>query len=505
MADTHKSARHVASLVAVVVIVLATTYVGSRLRSPQASPTPGPSPAQTTVAQTTPTPYLPFDMPTAPTERKVFAHYVPWFPISPDNLPADRDYYTLQYMRPNGENGVHVAYGGYIRDRPMPRRPLDDPDWQFVDIQTEVDQARSIGIDGFAVDIVDLKIYQKCIDNLLRAAQIRGDFTIQITPDMSGRYGDSDEADFAGEFAQILNHPAAHRLDDDRVVLAPFFAERKSPQWWTKVLDILRTTYRTDVAFVPTFLDAHVNLEAFAPISYGFGNWGTRNPDVVNPFDTSPGSPVDLVRRAHRLGKIWMQPVAYQDNRPRNGVYEESQNGVTDRNGWQIATDQQAEWVQLVTWNDYAETTAIAPSVKHGWRMLDRAAHQLSRYKFGFGPTVMRDAVYVSHRTQPFAARPVYPETLLMKNIGGAPSRDTVEVETYARAPSEVIAMIGENSYRCAAPQGYGVCTFPAALGPVRIGMYRDGVAQSDVESPFPVTDSPQVQDLQYVVAGGLR
>jgi hypothetical protein len=35
--------------------------------------------------------------------------------------------------------------------------------------------------------------------------------------------------------------------------------------------------------------------------------------------------------------------------------------------------------------------------------------------------------------------------------------------------------------------------------------MYRDGVAQSDVESPFPVTDSPQVQDLQYVVAGGLR
>ena len=60
--------------------------------------------------------------------RKVFAHYIPSFPISIDNKDSDQDYYATQYLTVRGENGIHAAYGGYLRDRPLPRAVSDRTD-----------------------------------------------------------------------------------------------------------------------------------------------------------------------------------------------------------------------------------------------------------------------------------------------------------------------------------------------------------------------------------------
>jgi hypothetical protein len=463
-------------------------------------------PARYVIQPTLSTPYLPFDMPSGGTTKKVFAHYVPWVTISIDNQPYQRDYYTTQLSTPHGEGGVHAAYGGVIRDRPLPRDPINDPNWRNIDLCTEITQAKSVGIDGFAVDALVPASQSDAVSRVMDAAQTVGEFSIQVTPDMTGAFGSNyDEAAFAAEFAPYLRHAAAQRLTDGRVVFGAFYAERKPATWWQNVLNILRDTYQLNVAFVPTFLDALPNLSAFAPFSYGLSNWGTRNPSVVSPTDTAEGSPVDLVRRAKALGKLWMQPVAFQDNRPRSGVFEESQNAVTNRNGWQIAISQQAEWVNLITWNDYAEMTAVAPSVKHGWRILDMDAYQIARYKFGVDPPILRDAVYVSHRMQPHAAHPTFPETLLMRNIAPTPARDAVEVEAYSRAPSMVVAVIGGSLQTCNVPAGFGVCTFGLAPGGITVRLYRSNVDQVVVQSPYQVTNTPYVQDLQYVVAGGLR
>jgi len=155
------------------------------------------------------TPYLPFDMPIGETDRLVFAHYVPWMPISLDNLPADRDYYTTQYLNPYGEGGAHVAYGGLVRDRPLPRDPISDPNWRFLDLVTEINQAKSVGIDGFAVDIVLPSNQNATIVNLLNAAQATGDFQIQLTADMSGPLNTFTSQQFAAAFAPYLTSPAA--------------------------------------------------------------------------------------------------------------------------------------------------------------------------------------------------------------------------------------------------------------------------------------------------------
>jgi len=198
--------------------------------------------------------------------------------------------------------------------------------------------------------------------------------------------------------------------------------------------------------------------------------------------------------------------VAFQDSRPRDGVFHESDNGLTDRLAWQLAEQQHAEWVQLITWNDYAENTEMAPSVKHGWCILDLNAYDIAAFKSGRRPRVLRDAIFVSNRTQFVDARPVYPQTVLMHVAPGtAPPRNTIEVVTFATAPSEVTITAGTQHYSCRVPVGRGVCTFPLSLGAISAQMSRDGEVVAVAKSNADVTASPFVQDLAYRVVGGLR
>jgi hypothetical protein len=173
---------------------------------------------------------------------------------------------------------------------------------------------------------------------------------------------------------------------------------------------------------------------------------------------------------------------------------------------WQLADQQHAEWVQLVTWNDYSESTAMAPSVAHGWRILDMNAYDIVRFKFGRSPRILRDALYMSYRDQPVSAHPDFPEISLMHVVASSvPPRDTIEVVAFATAPSRVSVVAGMQRYSCLVPAGRGICTFPLGLGSISAEMQRDGEVVAAARSNADVTARPYVQDLQYRVVGGLR
>lgn len=466
----------------------------------------GPDEQMRETVPTLSTPYLPFDLPDAPTARKVFAHYMPNFPISIDNAEADVDYYATHYLAPDGEDGTHSAYGGLLRDRPLPRPPRPESDWQLLDLVAEVQQAKSVGIDGFAVDAIQPRSATAVVDTVLSAATAAGQFSILVTADVTGPLAGLSTREFASDMAAYLSSPAALRLDDGRPVLGAFAAETKSVGWWTEVLAILSDDFATTAAFVPTFLDVGDNIEEYSGICYGFSMWGGRNPTTMAVDDVGRGYPVDISRRAHGLGKIWMQPVPFQDSRPRSGTFEESVNGVTNRMAWQIAIEQNAEWVQLITWNDYAESTAMAPSVAHGWRILDMTAYDLVAFKWGRPPPILRDAVFVSYRIQPWGNLPSFPQTQLMRLVpDGTPARDTVEAVTFSRAPATVRIVFDGDEYSCEVPAGRGICVAPLNLGAFAADLTRGGEVVASAESTTPVTATPYVQDLQYRVVGGLR
>ncbi len=458
------------------------------------------------------TPSLPFDLVASPSSSHlVFAHYFTPYPESLDNGDPATDYYARNYINPTGEGGAHAAYGGLLRDRPVPHAALATSAWSLANLVDEVRQAKSAGIDGFSMDILatptssntNVRLAQA---NLMTAADTVGNFTIMLMPDVSGGMASLTAAELAGVVATYAAHASSFHLADGRLVVAPFKAETHNAAWWTSFMSVMSTTYSMPVALVPVFVgDVTTYAPTFAPISYGLSNWGSRNPLWNDPASIGATSPMGRVAAAHNLGKIWMQPVSVQDERPNQSIYDEAQNTTNLRNTWQIARDSKAEWVQLTTWNDYSEGAQIAPSAEHGWAYTDITAYYAQWFRTGSAPAIVRDAVYLTHRKQPFAAVPTFAQSSLMRLRGGSPARDTVEALSMLTAPATVTVTVGTTSTSCSAPAGVSVCTVPLRTGHASVEVTRSGTVVAAVATRQAITSTPYVQDLQYVAAGSLR
>ncbi|WP_030854557.1 glycoside hydrolase family 71 protein [Streptomyces sp. NRRL F-4474] len=445
---------------------------------------------------------LPFDMPQPAALRSgeaggklVFAHYFTPYPLSLDNADADRDYYTRNYLNPDGESGKHGRYGGLLRDRPLPVAPKSG-DWEYANLQQEVRTARAAGIDGFTLDLLSLSGKNWDRSNLLMAAARSVDpaFKIMLMPDMTSLKTD-DPRVLAEALATLADASAAHRLPDGRLVVSPFKAEAKNVAWWTEVIRILRADHGIRTAFVPLFLDFGAHSGEFAPISHGFSEWGSRS------YVGQESSTRD-VRRAHGMGKIWMQPVSVQDARPNQGIYDEAGNTATLRATWTRAIEDGADWVQLTTWNDYSEGSQFAPSLHNGHAYLDLTSYYLTRFKTGDWPKIVRDTLYLTARTQFADADPTGDQSLLMSlRKGSAPARDTVEVLSFLTSPAAVRTTVGTTRSSHDAPAGIHAELLPLKAGTSGAHVVRGGKATAEVDLPYRVDHAVDVQDLQYYAA----
>lgn len=478
----------VGSLLGVLVLSLA---VGLGL----AGSTHGPDSHSGGPAAVAPSTALPFDLPDTRTLRSgphlVFAHYFPPYPLSLDNQPAARDYYTRNYLTPNGEGGKHAAYGGLLRDRPPPVAP-GTGDWRLTNVEREVRTARDAGLDGFSVDILALTgTNADRVSTLLRAAHaVDPGFKIMLMPDMTALR--SSPQALADALARWGTAPAAHHLADGRLVVSPFKAEAHPPDWWTQVTGRLATRHGIRTALVPLFLNYRAHAQEFAQISYGFSAWGNRS------YTGQAALPGD-VRIAHGLGKKWMQPVAVQDARPNQAVYDEAGNTALLRTTWQHAIQDGADWVQLTTWNDYSETSQVAPSLHNGHAYLDLCSYYLTRFKTGKWPALVRDVVYLTSRVQ-FAGnlRAARQPRLMQPRRGTATPRDDVEVLTFLTAAATVDVTVGTAHAQVSVPAGVRATLRPLRTGLSSATVRRAGRTVATATTRWPVRAHVDVQDLQY-------
>jgi hypothetical protein len=461
-------------------------------------------------------PVLPFDLPAKSVLRaspkKVFANWVVSLPISLDNKAPSVDYYQRNYMSPTGESGKHAAYGGFMRDRPLGRAPLAG-NWKLEDMKTEVRQAIASGADGWTMVLYTVpaagktdRMWESAKLMMQAAAAVDPGFKIIPMPDTSGasKLKFIDAGTMARRMAELGKYPAAYKVGG-KLVLSPFTAENKTPQWWKSVMDTMATSYGVPVAFFPLFQNEQVQRDKFKAVSYGMANWGTRSPSATNPDLTFSTSPVGRIGKIHALGRKWMQPVSVQDERPREGKYWEAANTTNLRNSWQIALKGKADWAQLTTWNDLPENSGMQPSVNHGYTFLDISAYYTTWFKTGTAPAIKRDAIYLTHRKQLLATKPTFKQTKLMSVVGGTPGRNTVEALTFAKAAGTVQVTVAGKTTSCAVKAGLNVCTVPLANGTVSAKLVRSGATVASVKSPFTVTAKPLVQDLQYVGVSSLR
>ena len=439
-------------------------------------------------------PPLPFDLPSpgvlAASPHKVFAHYFPPFPISLDDRDGSRDYYATQYLSPDGEGGKYRDMGGYLRQRPLPRPPLG-ADWQVRDLENEVRRAAAIGLDGFACDILAASgpQWDRVLHLLEAARRAEPTFRVLLVPDLAGALGREPER-VVDVVARLAKHPATFRLPDGRVVLAPFDAQRRPSSWWAAQVAALKER-GIDVALVPILQGWRRHAADFAPISAGLSSWGPRTPSAARALRDEPAA-------ARTYAPLWMAPVAPQDFRPKGFEYWEAANSETYRAMWEAAIGGEADWVQVITWNDYSEGTEIAPSTGTQWAFYDLTAYYVAWFKTGRPPTVARDTLYYFHRSQPTTAvfdRDRQPQAF--RSRGGEAPRDEVELVALLSSPG-VLEIDTDRSYRRAAGAGMTSLRAPLAPGRPRFRLERDGATVIALESAWPVVDRVVYQDLLY-------
>ncbi|MBC7461545.1 MAG: hypothetical protein H7287_09315 [Thermoleophilia bacterium] len=424
-------------------------------------------------------------------EKLVFAHYFTPYPISLDNKPAADDYYTRNYLAIGGEANKHAAYGGLLRDRPLARAPIAGSSWQLDDMKTEVRRAVGAGIDGFTVDVLNVQGSNWDRLKLLTqaAAGVDPGFRIMLMPDMTSMTTITD-VDLAAKMAELAAMPSVMRLQDRRLVIAPFGAEKRTVAWWQGFNAIMRDRFGITVALVPCFVNP-AQQDAFAPISYGLSNWGSRTVG-------QSASLASQARRAHAAGKIWMQPVSAQDSRPNQGWFTEAEATSTLRETFTAAVAD-ADWVQVPTWNDYSENSHIAPSTYNGRVWLDLSSWYITRMKTGATPTVTRDVLYATHRVQTWAAQTSFVQSKLMQLMAGSrPAVDIVEVTGLLTAPGTISVTVGGVTTSQAVGSGLQTVRVPLHAGNVSARLVRDGVTVAAVQSPWTVQSVPERQEELY-------
>jgi hypothetical protein len=322
------------------------------------------------------------------------------------------------------------------------------------------------------------------------ASAVDPGFKILLMPDMEAEFSSQPQNVIVAVRA-LASHPAAYRLSDGRLVLAPYNAQNQSVAWWTALIAALKAE-GIDVAFFPVFQGWYRYAASYAPISVGMSDWGMRSP-TVNRAD------LPTAAQAHGYKTLWMGTVSPQDNRPKDLLYWEARNSENYRVMWENAIAGGSDWVQIVTWNDYSEATEVAPSSGTQWSFYDLTAYYTTWFKTGSSPAITRDVLYYFHRKSATTAVPSAQQTHAYTLASGsdAPS-DDIELLAFATAPAMLRITIAGQVREQAVAAGLVSLRVPLAEGTPTFEMLRNGVTVVSASSAFSISNRIDFQDLLY-------
>jgi hypothetical protein len=305
---------------------------------------------------------------------------------------------------------------------------------------------------------------------LAAAHAVDSRFKIMVMPDISVLKTDINSV--VTIIASVAGSPAAYRLSDGRLVVSAFDAGLNTPAWWETAIGLLGAQ-GIKVAFVPTFLGWTHYADTFAAFSYGYGDWGTA---TAASGSVMLGDP-QIVHDTY--GKIFMMPVDPQQYRPKDFVFWEAGNSAAFRNAWMSSINGGADWVQLVTWNDFSESSEIAPytdaTLKRdiGTGYYDLTGFYAAWFLTGNQPTITHDVLYYFYRREPSTA--AGPAQGQKDYIATGVAEDDIELLAFLPAAGELKITIGGTSYTKNAAMGVTSFKIPSQPGSPVFTLSRNG------------------------------
>lgn len=376
--------------------------------------------------------------------------------------------------------------------------------------QREIREAQAAGIDGFALNVGawdDVQTYYKTRVGLLydAAEQLGTGFKLFFSVD----YEDpTNIVNMVQAYAQRTN--TFHY--QGKVVLSSFgHNDVLSKGWvgvdWTNTVVPLLAARGINVFFIPHFWpDPVQELPNYSDAQGILRKYGT----LLNGLFLfgAAGLPYQLAQcnsnytlAAQQAGKISMASVTphyWGCAQPTLGRrYFEFDGGEGMALQWQSIITNQPDWVEIVTWNDFNESTYVSPVGDPGQYFsgvatprrychagfLELSKRYISWYKTGQPPGIDSDALYYFYRTHPLNAAASLtndpPVTWLLGNV-----RDTVYATTLLTSPAQLEIDSGTLSTTNSLPSGLSSVRTPFAPGPQKFTLWRNGAQVVSVQGP---------------------
>lgn len=335
--------------------------------------------------------------------------------------------------------------------------PTAGPGATIADFKAEILAAERYGIDGFALNVGGWQRsephYKQRVLALYQAAEeLKSDFVLFVSID--GRA--VEELDDI--LLTVRDAPAQFRIQG-RPVISSFGGQGSTPD---EGRALARRIKSSGAIFVPYFIPSPFSssisrsraeaLSKLYPELDGYFLFGAAG--TIAELAGSIKTIADAFRGLNKIVMIGVSP--FYRGKGQNYRVFESEGFVGMARQWRQAIDSNADWVQLVTWNDWAESTYLAPfgtiadtqlwAGHFGKRMLSHVAYlEASRpyiewFKSGKRPEKWGDSLFYFYRLYPKSAQPAEtPTPCTSRPSGFYTLKDEIFLTVYLKSEATLL------------------------------------------------------------------
>jgi hypothetical protein len=155
------------------------------------------------------------------------------------------------------------------------------------------------------------------------------------------------------------------------------------------------------------------------------------------------------------------------------------------------AIDGAADWVQIVTWSDFSESSEIEPSTDStlrrdiGTGFYDLNAFYATWFLLGKQPSITHDVLYYFYRREPTNA--ASPAQAPFRAGSYATPEDNVELLAFLTAPGLITINIGGQHFTQNAPAGITSFKVPTQPGTPSFSLAHNGSTVISFQAPVQI------------------
>ncbi|AXE95223.1 glycoside hydrolase family 71 [Burkholderia sp. A27] len=380
------------------------------------------------------------------------------------------------------------------------------------DYIAEFRDAQQRGIDGFALNCGGWHrsepLYRARVLTMYRAAEQFGGFKLFVSADGKAQ----DELDDIVQTTARL--PAQLTVDGKPVVSSYALGGNDAERCRALILE----AESLDAYFVPHFVPSSGEAEIGDSVASEVANRCQAAQGYF--YFGAAGAPDSLARSIKHLatalksaGKVFMAPVTpyYRGLASGTNYRAFETNGFSGMaTEWLAAIHANVDWVQIVTWNDWAESTYVAPigssaraqvyNPRFGGLLSHSAYLDASRYfiewfKRGAAPAITQDRFYYFYRLHPVGVSAMASIGTSVGNATAPRSRTlmTAQIHVTMFLTERAILIVTQGNARTTRdlPAGMSEVAVPSIPGTPRFTLIRNGktIADKTGEEPIRTND----------------